>query len=159
MYPNDADGNAIRGALAPLLEKAGYTIVDPGAYQDGTTDFTSQIAMFKQKNCQIFNTFPIPPDFTTFWRQAAAAGLHEDGQDRPDRQDRPVRLAGPGRRLTLGYNLATGGYWGPTWPGGSSLDRHLEQGARRWLSRPRRVSTGTSSSARAWRCSTSASPR
>ena len=30
--------------------------------------------MFKQENCQIFNTFPIPPDFTTFWRQAAQQG-------------------------------------------------------------------------------------
>jgi len=32
MYPNDADGNAIRGALAPALKSAGYTIVDPCAY-------------------------------------------------------------------------------------------------------------------------------
>ena len=32
MWPNDADGNAIRAALGPLLEKAGYTIIDPGAY-------------------------------------------------------------------------------------------------------------------------------
>src|SRR5579872_3954731 len=31
MYPNDADGNAIRGALGPLLQKGGYTLVDPGA--------------------------------------------------------------------------------------------------------------------------------
>jgi branched-chain amino acid transport system substrate-binding protein len=34
MWPNDADGNAIRMALGPLLQKAGYTIVDPGAYAD-----------------------------------------------------------------------------------------------------------------------------
>ncbi|MEK1929650.1 MAG: ABC transporter substrate-binding protein, partial [Pararhizobium sp.] len=32
MYPNDADGNAIRANLAPLLAKEGFTIVDPGAY-------------------------------------------------------------------------------------------------------------------------------
>src|SRR5215469_2514416 len=49
MLPNDADGNAIRGALVPLLEKAGYTIVDPGAYTDGTTDYTAQISEFKSK--------------------------------------------------------------------------------------------------------------
>ena len=63
------------GDLFPPLEKAGYTIVDPGAYEDGTTDFTSQITLFKQKNCQILNTFPIPPDFTIFWRQAAQQGF------------------------------------------------------------------------------------
>src|SRR6202043_1457064 len=36
MWPNDADGNAIRQALGPRLQNAGYTIVDPGAYTDGT---------------------------------------------------------------------------------------------------------------------------
>ena len=74
MWPNDDDGNAIRAALGPVLKGAGYTIVDPGAYQDGTNDYTPQITQFKQQNCQIFNTFPIPPDFTTFWRQAAQQG-------------------------------------------------------------------------------------
>jgi branched-chain amino acid transport system substrate-binding protein len=74
LYPNDADGNAIRHNLAPALAKAGFTIVDPGGYEDGTTDFSSQIAKFKAENCEIFNTFPIPPDFATFWRQAAQQG-------------------------------------------------------------------------------------
>ncbi len=46
MYPNDADGNAIRGVLAPLLKGAGYTIVDPGPYEDGTNDYTAQIQKF-----------------------------------------------------------------------------------------------------------------
>ena len=74
MWPNDADGNAIRGSLGPLLKKAGYTIVDPGAYTDGTNDYSAQIAKFKAEDCEIFNTFPIPPDFATFWRQAAQQG-------------------------------------------------------------------------------------
>ncbi len=74
MWPNDADGNAIRSALGPLLTKAGYTIVDPGAYTDGTNDYSSQINKFKSGDCEIFNTFPIPPDFATFWQQAAQQG-------------------------------------------------------------------------------------
>lgn len=75
MYPNDADGNAIRANLAPALAKAGFTIVDPGAYETGTTDFSSQIALFRQEGVEIFNSFPIPPDFAAFWRQAAQQGL------------------------------------------------------------------------------------
>ncbi len=75
LYPNDADGNAIRAHLAPALAKAGFTIVDAGGYEDGTTDFSAQIAKFKAEQCEIFNTFPIPPDFATFWRQAAQQGL------------------------------------------------------------------------------------
>ncbi len=58
MYPNDADGNAIRANLAPLLEKDGFKIIDPGAYETGTTDFSSQIALFKQEGVEIINTFP-----------------------------------------------------------------------------------------------------
>ena len=72
--PNDADGNAIRANLAPALEKAGFTIVDAGPYEDGTTDYSAQIAKFKAEKCEIFNTFPIPPDFAAFWRQAAQQG-------------------------------------------------------------------------------------
>jgi branched-chain amino acid transport system substrate-binding protein len=115
MWPNDADGNAIRAALGPLLEKGGYTIVDPGAYEDGTTDYSSQIAKFKQENCEIFNTFPIPPDFTTFWQQAAQQGY--------TRMVRISQIAKTGlfpsqveASGSLGYNLASGVYWHPTFP-------------------------------------------
>jgi branched-chain amino acid transport system substrate-binding protein len=120
MWPNDADGNAIRAALGPLLKKAGYTIVDPGAYQDGTNDYTSQIALFKSKNCEIFNTFPLPPDFATFWRQAAQQGYTS--------MVKIAQIAKTGlfesqvdALGSLGANLATGFYWGPTWPYSSSL--------------------------------------
>jgi branched-chain amino acid transport system substrate-binding protein len=120
MWPNDADGNAIRQNLGPLLEKAGYKIVDPGGYQDGTTDYSSQIATFKKNNCQIFNTFPIPPDFTTFWRQAAQQGY-----------TKMVKIAQiaktglfPSQVLVLGnlgFNLASGAYWAPYFPYRSPL--------------------------------------
>ena len=120
MWPNDADGNAIRTSLGPLLEKAGYTIVDPGAYQDGTNDYSAQIAKFKSEGVQIFNTFPIPPDFATFWRQAAQQGL--------TKQIKIAQIAKTGLFASqvsalgsLGFNLASGAYWGPTWPYHSSL--------------------------------------
>lgn len=110
MYPNDADGNAIRANLAPLLEKDGYTIVDPGAYETGTTDFSSQIALFKQEGVEIVNSFPIPPDFATFWRQAAQQGLH--------RQVKIIQVAKTGLFPSgvealgnLGVNLASAAYW------------------------------------------------
>jgi len=120
MWPNDADGNAIRGALGPLLAKAGYKIIDPGAYTDGSNDYSAQIAKFKSAGIQIFNTFPIPPDFATFWRQAAQQGL--------TKQIKIAQIAKTGLFASqveavgsLGYNLASGAYWGPTWPYGSSL--------------------------------------
>lgn len=120
MYPNDADGNAIRASLAPLLEKDGFTIVDPGAYETGTTDFSSQIALFKQEGVEIFNTFPIPPDFAAFWRQAAQQGLHS--------QIKIVQVAKTGLFTSdvealgdLGLNIASAAYWHKAFPYSSSL--------------------------------------
>jgi branched-chain amino acid transport system substrate-binding protein len=118
MWPNDSDGNAIRQALGPLLKQAGYTIVDPGAYADGTNDFSAQIAKFKAENCEIFNTFPIPPDFATFWRQAAQQGYQPKIAQIAKTGLFPsqVEALGP-----IGINLASGAYWTPTFPYASSL--------------------------------------
>ncbi|HEX3453211.1 MAG TPA: ABC transporter substrate-binding protein [Gaiellaceae bacterium] len=120
MYPNDADGNAVRANLAPLLQKGGYTIVDPGPYQDGTTDYSAQIAKFKSENCQIFNTFPIPPDFTTFWNQAAQQGYAQMVKIAQIAKTGlfPSQVEASG---ALGYNLASGVYWHPTFPYSSKL--------------------------------------
>ena len=120
MWPNDADGNAIRGVLGPLLKQAGYTIIDPGAYEDGTNDYTAQIQKFISEDCQIFNTFPIPPDFATFWRQAAQQGYTKHvkiGQIAKTGLF-PSQVSSLG---AIGNGLASGVYWAPTWPYKSSL--------------------------------------
>ena len=74
LMPNDADGNALRAIFKPILEKAGFTVIDPGGYEDGTTDYSAQISKFKEEKCEIFTTGPIPPVFVVFWRQAAQQG-------------------------------------------------------------------------------------
>jgi branched-chain amino acid transport system substrate-binding protein len=120
MYPNDADGNAIRANLAPALAKAGFTIVDPGAYETGTTDFTAQIALFRQEGVEIFNSFPIPPDFAAFWRQAAQQGLTQ--------QIKICQIAKTGLFPSdiealgdLGLNIGSAAYWHKAFPYKSTL--------------------------------------
>lgn len=120
LWPNDADGNAIRGTLGPALKKAGYTIVDPGAYADGTNDYSAQIGKFKSENCQIFNTFPIPPDFATFWRQAAQQGYKPKIAQIAKTGLFPSQVISLG---SIGANLASAVYWAPTWPYTSSLTK------------------------------------
>ena len=74
LFPNDADGNAWGDAdrgLPPALAKAGYKLHDPGRYQLMNNDFTSQISAFKAADCEIVTGNMIPPDFATFWSQAA----------------------------------------------------------------------------------------
>lgn len=118
MWPNDADGNAIRAHLGPALKQAGYTIIDPGAYADGTNDYSAQIARFKSEKCEIFNTFPIPPDFATFWRQAAQQGYKPKIAQIAKTGLFPSQVDALG---AIGANLASAVYWAPTWPYRSSL--------------------------------------
>jgi branched-chain amino acid transport system substrate-binding protein len=120
LYPNDADGNAIREHLAPALAKAGYTIVDPGGYEDGTTDFAVQIAKFKAEKCEVFNTFPIPPDFAAFWRQAAQQGYTKIVKIAQIAKTGlfPSQIEALG---SLGDKLASACYWHPDFPYSSSL--------------------------------------
>ncbi|MGO4569679.1 ABC transporter substrate-binding protein [Rhizobium sp. 2YAF20] len=120
MYPNDADGNAIRANLAPLLAKEGFTIVDPGPYEDGTTDYSAQISLFKKEGIEIFNSFPIPPDFAAFWRQAAQQGL--------TRKIKICQVAKTGLFPSdinalgkLGMNISSAAYWHKAFPYKSTL--------------------------------------
>jgi branched-chain amino acid transport system substrate-binding protein len=78
LFPNDADGNAWgdaeRGLPKPLAA-AGYRLIDPGRYQPVNNDFTSQISAFKSAGAEIVTGNMIPPDFATFWSQAAQQGF------------------------------------------------------------------------------------
>jgi branched-chain amino acid transport system substrate-binding protein len=120
MYPNDADGNAIRANLAPELTKAGYTVIDPGPYEDGTTDYAAQIALFKKEKCEIFNSFPIPPDFAAFWRQAAQLGFTKTVKIAQIAKTGlfPSQVEALGN---LGYNLGSACYWHKAFPYKSPL--------------------------------------
>ncbi|MEV6342623.1 ABC transporter substrate-binding protein [Actinoplanes sp. NPDC051851] len=118
MWPNDSDGNAIREALGPLLTTSGYTIVDPGAYTDGSNDYSAQIARFKAEKCEIFSTFPIPSDFATFWRQAAQQGFRPKIAQAAKTGLFPSQIEALG---DIGVGIASAAYWTPAYPYSSSL--------------------------------------
>ncbi len=140
LYPNDADGNAVRTHLAPLLRNGGYTIIDPGPYQDGTTDYSSQISRFKSAGIEILTGVPLPPDFITFMRQAAQQGLaHRIKINYPAKFGLfPSDIEALG---SLGNRIATGAYWTPAFPyvspvsklGGSTLgDAYTKATGKQW---------------------------
>jgi branched-chain amino acid transport system substrate-binding protein len=120
MFPNDADGNALRAHTIPVLEKAGFTIFDPGGYEDGTTDYSAQIAKYKAANVEIFTGSPLPPDFATFWRQSAQSGFAKTIKIQSIAKTglfpAEIEALGP-----LGYNIVTLCYWHPTFPYKSPL--------------------------------------
>ncbi|HUZ52383.1 MAG TPA: ABC transporter substrate-binding protein [Streptosporangiaceae bacterium] len=124
-YPNDADGNAFRGGFEPLIKASGYTVVDGGAYTDGTTDFTSMISTFKSKHAEVFSNCPLPPDFNTFWKQASQQGF------KPKLATVAKVLLFPADTAALGplvNNVATDSWWGPYMPNTSSLTGQSAKG-------------------------------
>jgi branched-chain amino acid transport system substrate-binding protein len=119
LWPNDTDANAFRNGLGPMMKKSGYTPVDGGAYQDGATDFTSQIGKFKQSGAELFTCTPIPPDFQTFWKQARQQGFN------PKLATVAKVMLFPSEAEALGplaNNIATDFWWSPSHPYTSVLD-------------------------------------
>lgn len=116
LFPNDPDGKAWSENLPGLVKDSGVTITNPGLYPNGTKDFSAQISKLKQSD--ILVGVPIPPDLTTFWKQAYQQGY------------RP-RIATIGKALLfpsvvegigpIANNLGTEVWWHPTAPWTSSL--------------------------------------
>ena len=118
LFPNDADGNAFRAAWPLFAGPAGYTLVDPPAYTDGLTNYTSFISEFKSKNCEFFTNVQLPPDFNVFWKQAAQQGY------KPKLATVAKVLLFPSDVDALGSlvnNVATDAWWTPNMPWKSSL--------------------------------------
>jgi branched-chain amino acid transport system substrate-binding protein len=121
LFPNDGDGNAWGdpniGFPKPLAN-LGFSLLDPGRYQNLTADFSAQIAAFKKGNCEIITGVVIPPDFKTFWTQARQQGFKP-------------KIASVGKALLfppaveaigeIADGLSTEVWWSPSHPFKSSL--------------------------------------
>jgi branched-chain amino acid transport system substrate-binding protein len=121
LFPNDGDGNAWGDpnvGFPPVLAAQGYTLTDPGRYQNLTDDFSAQINAFKSANTEIITGVMIPPDFTTFWTQAKQQGF-------------TPKVASIGKAILFpqavealgdtGHNLSSEVWWSPSHPFKSSL--------------------------------------
>ncbi len=78
LWSNDPDGVALgdkEHGLAGFYKKAGYEVVDLGMFPVMGGDFTAQISDLKKAGVDIVNGVFIPPDFATFWTQAAQQGF------------------------------------------------------------------------------------
>jgi branched-chain amino acid transport system substrate-binding protein len=121
LFPNDGDGNAWGDkavGFPPVLEKLGYTLTDPGRYQDLTDDFSAQIAAFRASDAEIITGVVIPPDFTTFWNQANQKGFKPKAASIGKAILFPAALEALGKS---GNNLSSEVWWSPWHPFKSSL--------------------------------------
>jgi branched-chain amino acid transport system substrate-binding protein len=122
LWPNDGDGLAWSDATVgfpPALEAAGYTVIDPGRYENLKDDFSAEIAMFIENDVQIVTGVMLPPDLGTFLTQASQQGFN------------PLIFSVGKAALfpsvvqsisnDLGENLSTEIWWTPSHPFASSL--------------------------------------
>ena len=121
LFPNDGDGNAWGdkelGFPKPLAAN-GFSLLDPGRYQNLTQDFSAQIAAFKKDNIEIVTGVMIPPDAKTFLTQAKQQGF------KPKVVTLGKALLFPGAIEALGDlgdGLTTEVWWSPSHPYKSSL--------------------------------------
>ncbi|MEI6372972.1 MAG: ABC transporter substrate-binding protein [Actinomycetes bacterium] len=118
LFPNDPDGQAWSANLPEGYKAAGYTLTFPPLYPNGTQDFTAQINYFKEQNDEILTGVPIPPDFTTFWKQAKQQGYNPKAATIGKALLFPSSVDALG---DLGNDLSTEVWWHPSWPTKSSL--------------------------------------
>jgi branched-chain amino acid transport system substrate-binding protein len=122
LFPNDGDGNAWgdkQVGFPPVLEKQGYKLTDPGRYQNLTDNFSAQISAFKDAQCQVITGVVLPPDFTTFWKQALQAGFKPKVASIGKAILFPVAVEALGKD---GNNLSSEVWWSPSHPFKSSLN-------------------------------------
>ena len=123
LFPNDGDGNAWGDkelGFPKPLSSMGYTLTDPGRFQNGTQDFSAQISAFKKDGVEIVTGVVIPPDAKTFLTQARQQGF------KPKVITLGKALLFPGAIEALGelgYGLSTEVWWSPSHPFASSLTK------------------------------------
>ena len=144
LFPNDGDGNAWGDkelGFPKPLSGMGYSLTDPGRFQNGTQDFSAQIAAFKKDGCEIITGVVIPPDAKTFLTQARQQGY------KPKVITLGKALLFPGAIEALGdlgAGLSTEVWWSPSHPFSSSLTKQTaaalagayESGTKRQWTQP-----------------------
>ena len=130
LFPNDGDGNAWgdkQVGFPPVLAKDGYKLTDPGRYQNLTDNFSAQIGAFKSANAEIVTGVVLPPDFTTFWKQALQQGFRPKIASIGKAILFPVAVEALGKN---GNNLSSEVWWSPNHPFKSSLTGMSARGSR-----------------------------
>ena len=121
LWPNDGDGNAWgdkKTGFPPALEEAGYEIVDPGRYQNGTEDFSSQIASSRRPTPRSSPAWVILPD----WTPSGSRSSSRASSPRSPRWAASLFPASVEALGDIGNGMSTEVWWSPRHPFKSSLN-------------------------------------
>ncbi|MCY4066082.1 MAG: ABC transporter substrate-binding protein, partial [Rhodospirillaceae bacterium] len=78
LIANDSDGVVAgdpKRGFKPPMEAGGFKYFQRGLFNPGTFNFSGQIGDMRKEGVEILTGLATPPDFSTFWGQAAQQGL------------------------------------------------------------------------------------
>lgn len=121
LFPANVDGEVWGNedyGLPSTVRKMGYETVIPSKFQPRTNDFSAQIAMFKENNCEIIGGITSPPDLKTFITQCAQQQFHPKVVTVAAALLFPSGIEAMGE---LGEGMSSEVWWTPAFPFKSSL--------------------------------------
>ena len=114
----DFEGLEIASALPAIAATGGYSVVDPGRYNVGQTNYHAIIGQLKENNCEIIAGVMNAADFAIFWQQCADLGYRPKVCSIAKANLFAEDVAALGN---LGNGLVTEVWWSTRFPGTSSL--------------------------------------
>lgn len=142
MMSNDSDGVAMSNpdvGFAAQLKGHGLDVIDLGLFEPLSDDYSAQIGKLKDAGVDIITGIFLPPDWTTFWVQAAQLGF------RPKAATIAKALLFPSSVEALGApakGLSTEIWWSPGHPFTSTINgltsqefagKFTEETGRQWV--------------------------
>ena len=121
LWSNDSDGVPLSNATTgfpPLFAARGYEVIDAGFHEPLSDDFSAQIARLKDAQVDIVSGVFLPPDFTTFWVQAAQQGFRPKAVTVAKALVFPTSVEALGE---IGAGVSTEVWWSPAHPFASGL--------------------------------------
>ena len=118
LWPNDADGIAVSGAVKGIFGAEDYTIIDPGRFDLPATSYATQIASFRAADADIVQAIMPPPAFTLFWTQCAQQGYQPKAVIAGKSSEYPASINPLGDKA-VGISVPV--WWTPDFPYHSSL--------------------------------------
>ena len=99
MYPNDADGNALRAHMIPIIEKAGFSVFDPGRLRGRHHGLLVADCEVQGRGCADIHRRAYSARFCDFLAAISAARFCENDQDPEYRENRIVPVTDGSARL------------------------------------------------------------
>lgn len=124
LWPNDGDGNAFAQIYPPLYKELKFGLSDPGRFDMPLASYAAAVKKFKADNVELIYGVIPPPEFTTFYNEAAQQKFQPKLVYAGKTNEFPAAIEGLGARAE---NLITEVWWAPVYPYSSTMTGQTAQ--------------------------------